>query len=422
MALTAQSGHWQAHQLPGRAIDVPQQSYDYVLVGGGLAGGYAVEGIRAHDQSGSILLVGNEMHLPYERPPLSKKLWTGKKQLPDLFPHERDYYERAGVQLQLGTVITSLDAERKAIVTATGQEYGYGKLLLATGGIPRHLPIPGGDSGGINYYRYLDDYFRLRSEAQAGKKAVVIGGGFIGSEVAAALNMHQVEVTLLFPGEHLCGRLFPAGLGQAIDDLYRAKGVHLLARDGATAIGRGGGGYVVRTRSGQELAADMVVVGIGIMPDIALAEGAGLHMGDGIEVNELLRTSRPDIFAAGDNARFPYVALGDRRRVEHWDNAVMMGKWAGENMAGAGRVYDHMPYFFSDLFEFGYEAVGDVDSRLETFADWKKENDTGVIYYLKGGKLRGAMMCNVWDKVPVARDLIRQARTVTAEDLRGAIG
>jgi NADPH-dependent 2,4-dienoyl-CoA reductase/sulfur reductase-like enzyme len=138
-------------------------------------------------------------------------------------------------------------------------------------------------------------------------------------------------------------------------------------------------------------------------------------------VNEYLQTSHPDIYAAGDNALFPYLALGDRRRVEHWDNAIRQGKCAGRNMAGAGAPYDHLPYFFSDLFEFGYEAVGEVDPRLEVFADWTKEYDTGVLYYLAGGKVRGAMLCNVWDKVEVARELIRRGETVTPEDLRGAI-
>jgi NADPH-dependent 2,4-dienoyl-CoA reductase/sulfur reductase-like enzyme len=165
----------------------------------------------------------------------------------------------------------------------------------------------------------------------------------------------------------------------------------------------------------------MLIVGVGIMPSTELAEGAGLELSNGVVVDELLRTSSLDIYAAGDNAFFPYQALGRRMRIEHWDNAVTQGKWVGRNMAGTAEPYTHMPYFFSDLFEFGYEAVGDVDSRLSTYADWQKENDTGVIYYLEDGKVRGMMMCNVWEKVDVARDMIRRGERVSVESLRGAL-
>jgi len=165
----------------------------------------------------------------------------------------------------------------------------------------------------------------------------------------------------------------------------------------------------------------MVIAGIGIAPALELPRTAGLLTANGVIVNEYLEASLPGIYAAGDIAFFPYQALGKQTRVEHWDNALNQGKWAGRNMAGAREPYTYMPYFFSDLFEFGYEAVGEVDARLETFADWQKENDTGVIYYLKDNKVRGAMMCNVWDKVEAARELIRNAENVTPADLRGAI-
>jgi NADPH-dependent 2,4-dienoyl-CoA reductase/sulfur reductase-like enzyme len=165
----------------------------------------------------------------------------------------------------------------------------------------------------------------------------------------------------------------------------------------------------------------MVIVGVGIAPDVALARDAGLETANGIVVDGYLRTSGPDVFAAGDNAFFPYQALGITTRVEHWDNALNQGKQAGRNMAGANQPYDYMPYFFSDLFEFGFEAVGEVDAQHETVLDWQKENDTGVIYYLKDGRVRGAMMCNVWDKVPVARELIKKGEQISKDALRGLI-
>ena len=164
-----------------------------------------------------------------------------------------------------------------------------------------------------------------------------------------------------------------------------------------------------------------MIVGVGVIPEMELAKSGGLEVGNGIVVNEYLETSSPDIYAAGDNAFFPYRALGQPMRIEHWDNALNQGKWAGRNMAGAHEPFTYQPYFFSDLFEFGYEATGEVDSRLETFADWQKENDTGVIYYLRDGKVRGVMMCNVWDKVETARELIRKGERMTPEKLRGLI-
>ncbi len=188
------------------------------------------------------------------------------------------------------------------------------------------------------------------------------------------------------------------------------------------SLTRKGNTFITQTERGEQIESDLVVIGIGIVPAVELAEGAGLETGNGIVVNEYLQTSHADIYAAGDNALFPYQALGQQMRIEHWDNALNQGKWAGRNMAGAREPFTYMPYFYSDLFEFGYEAVGDVNTELDTFADWQKENDTGVIYYLKDGKVRGAMMCNVWGKLDAARDLIRKGERMTSDDLRGAIG
>jgi len=396
-------------------------TYRYLIVGAGLAGAAAIEGIRAHDPDGTILLLGDEAELPYDRPPLTKKLWFGQKQVADIYVHPVAWYESQGVQLVPGTEVTRLDPARKVVMDRKGTTYGYEKLLLATGGRPKRLTVPGGDLEGVCYYRYLADYRRTRAQAVAGASAVVIGGGFIGSEIAAALAINNVHVTMIYPGRHLVPRVFPADLGSALQEAYRARGLTILAGDTVSAIAHQHGRFVVITAAERELESDLVIAGIGLDPDVSLAAEAGLETGDGVVVNEYLQTSHPDVYAAGDNALFPYLALGDRRRVEHWDNAIMQGRCAGRNMAGAGAPYDHLPYFFSDLFEFGYEAVGEVDPRLEVFADWTKEYDTGVLYYLADGKVRGAMLCNVWDKVEAARELIRRGETVTPGDLRGAV-
>ncbi len=395
--------------------------YDYVIAGGGLAGASAVEGIRELDAAGRILLVSEESHLPYDRPPLSKKLWFGKKKVEDIFLHDRAFYETHAVTLALGATAMRLDPAAKTL-TAGGETCGYGKLLLATGCKPRHLDIPGGDLEGICYFRSLDDYLHTKGKAAEGKSAVVVGGGFIGSELAAALNINKLNVTMIFPGELLCDRVLPDYLGRAVQRRYEEKGVRILASDRPVSFEKRGDGFVTRTGKGEVIASDIVIVGVGVVPEMELARSGGLEAGNGIVVNEYLETSRPDIYAAGDNAFFPYLVLGQSMRIEHWDHALNHGKQAGRNMAGAHEPYTYQPYFFSDLFEFGYEATGEVDSRLDTFADWQKENDTGVVYYLREGRVRGVMMCNVWDKVEAARALIRKGETVTPEQLRGLIG
>jgi NADPH-dependent 2,4-dienoyl-CoA reductase/sulfur reductase-like enzyme len=397
------------------------RTYPYIIIGGGLAGASAVEGIRERDTIGGILLIGSEKHLPYDRPPLSKKLWFGKKKVEDIFLHDQKFYDQQGVTLSTGVTVAAIEPKQKTVITTAGMRYQYNKLLIATGGVPRLLPVPGGDLEGICYYRYLDDYLRLRMELSEGKSAVVIGGGFIGSEMAAALVVNKVDVTMIFPDRHLVSRVFPEPLGRALLDRFIARGIKVLAGEKPGSFTRKGTRMATRTESGREIESDIVIAGVGIAPSLDLPRRAGLQTANGIIVDEYLRASLPDIYAAGDIAFFPYQALGKQTRVEHWDNAITQGKWAGRNMAGAREPYTHLPYFFSDLFEFGYEAVGEVDSQLETVADWQKENDTGVIYYLKDGKIRGAMMCNVWDKVEDARKLILKGEKIKKESLRGLI-
>lgn len=393
-------------------VALPQKRFAHVIVGGGLAAASAAEGIRELNPSDPVLILGQENHLPYDRPPLSKKLWFGKKKVADIFLHDAEFYTGKGIDVRPGTQVIAIDPQRREVRDTNGSSYKFEKLLLATGGNPRLLSIPGGTLEEICYYRTLDDYSRLRGEVGEGKSAVVIGGGFIGSEIAAALCSNQVSVTMIFPDSYLVQRVFPEGLGRAMQEQFANRGIQILSGDTPMSFEKRGGRFVTRTRAGKSIESDFVIVGVGIQPSTALASAAGLTVDNGILVNEFLQTTHPDIFAAGDNANFPYSALNQRMRVEHWDNALNQGKQAGRNMAGANESYDYMPYFFSDLFEFGYEAVGEVDSRLETFADWQKENDTGVIYYHRNGIIRGAMMCNVWGKVDWARSLIRAGEKI----------
>lgn len=397
-----------------------EQTYRYIVVGGGLAGASAVEAIRERDHEGALLLIGQEPHLPYDRPPLTKKLWWGKKRVEDIFLKPADYYADQRIDLRLGIRVAALDPDTKSITDAQGNRYRFDKLLLATGGKPRRLSIPGGDLDGIRYYRTLDDYLATRAVALPGRSAVIIGGGFIGSEIGASLRSSGLEVTMLFPKPYLVDKVFPDYLGRAVTDLFRARGVR-IDQDRPAAFTKAGDRFVVTTEKGGHHETDILIAGVGIVPDISLAQQANLMIDNGVVVDDYLATSHPDIYAAGDIARFRSVLLGHSSRLEHWDNALHQGKHAGANMAGAHLAYDYEPYFFSDLFEFGYEAVGETDARLTTFADWQKENETGVIYYLRDERVRGAMMCNVWDKVDAARALIRSGERISPESLRGRI-
>jgi len=398
-----------------------QPHYRYVVIGAGPAGASALAGIREIDRQSPILLIGKEKHLPYERPPLSKRMWGGKKKVESLFLQPPEWYADNGVEVRLGTEVVGLKASAREVTLESGEVYRFERVLLATGGAPRRLPVPGGDAEGLYYYRYLDDFLRLREEVSEGKAATVIGGGFIGSEMAAALQKNGVAVTMIYPEPYLVARVFPESLGRALQEYYREQGVRILNGTKPVSITKSGERWVVTLDSGVQVESDILLAGVGLAPETALAEQAKLRVGNGVVVNAYQQTSHPDIYAAGDNAWFPYRALGKEMRIEHWDHAVNHGKQAGRNLAGAGEPYDYLPYFYSDLFRFGYEAVGEVDSRLETFADWQEENRTGVIYYLQEGRVRGVMMCNVWQKVEAARGLIKSGGRVGEGDLRGAI-
>ncbi len=398
-----------------------EQPYDYIIIGGGLAGAMAIDGIREIDEDGSIFLIGKETHNPYDRPPLSKKLWFGQKKVEEITVHDQGFFMEANVDTLFGVEIALIEPRKRLIADSRGGVYRFDKLLIATGGTPRRLDIPGGDLEGICYYRTLDDYQATRAMAAEGKSAVVIGGGFIGSEMAAALRINKLDVTMVFPDPYLLQRVLPESLAQAIQADYIERGVKVLAEDAPVAFEKRGEKFVTRTGAGQVIESDIVIVGIGIRPSTELAEKGGLKIENGIDVDEFLQTSERHVYAAGDNAYFPYKALGQKTRVEHWDNAQSQGTHAGRNMAGALQPFTYMPYFFSDLFDFGFEAVGEVDSRLDTFLDWQEENKSGVIYYLKNEKVRGAMMCNVWDKVEAARNMIKRGKKATPEYLTGAI-
>lgn len=392
--------------------------YTYLIVGGGMTADAAVRGIREIDSSGSIALFSMEADPPYNRPPLSKGLWKGQP-LRNIWRHTTEM----NVDLHLGRRVVRINAKDKSALDEQGKSYSFDKLLLATGGAPRRLPFA---SEHVVYYRTLGDYRRLRSLADERDHFAVIGGGFIGSEIAAALAMNGKKVTMIFPENGIGDRIYPADLSRSVNELFRANGVDVRPATIVVGLDERRGGKTLRLRNTQTqqesyLDSDAVVAGIGIETNIALAQDAGLSVGNGILVDRYLRTDQPDIFAAGDVAAFHNPALERRLRVEHEDNANTMGQQAGRNMAGELGAYTHLPFFYSDLFDVGYEAVGDLDARLETVADWKEPFREGVVYYMQDHRVRGVLLWNVWDQVEAARRLIAERGPFSAGDLKGRL-
>jgi len=331
---------------------------------------------------------------------------------------DRGTVAATGATLHLGRRAVRLDTAAHRVEDERGERYTYRKLLLATGGAPRALSF-GGER--VLSYRTLPDYRRLRALAQPDAHIAVVGGGFIGSELAASLRGAGCRVSLVFPEAVLGERVFPAALARHIDACYRERGVALHPGERVAGGRADAQGVQLTLASGASLAADAVVAGLGIVPDVALAEAGGLAVDNGIVVDAYLRSSAPDVYAAGDVASFPDAVLGLRRRVEHEDNALQMGRAAARNMAGLAEPWTHLPFFYSDLFDFGYEAVGLLDARLETVADWVVPLREGAVYYLDDGRVRGVLLWNLWGQTEHARALLAARGPHDAGSLRGRL-
>jgi NAD(P)H-nitrite reductase large subunit len=387
--------------------------HKYLIIGGGMTADSAVRGIRKIDQSGTIAMICDEQHPPYDRPPLSKSLWKDK-------PFESIWRNTGdlNVSMHLGRKVVTLDPASKTATDDAGNVYTYEKLLLATGGTPRRLPQ---SDEGVIYFRTADDYQKLRQLSDCGSDFVVIGGGFIGSEIAAALAMNDKRVTMIFPTNGIGSRAYPQSLVEFLNSYYQKKGVTVLASETVQSVRMAGARTIVTTGKGMEISVDGVVAGLGIQPNIELAEQAGLAVDNGVVVDELLHTSNPDIYAAGDVANFHSALLDKRMRVEHEDNANVMGEVAGSNMAGQSNAYRHLPFFYSDLFNLGYEAVGELDASLDIIEDWKELFRKGVLYYLRDGRVRGVLLWNTWGQVAAATRLIEEKAIHSRATLVGQI-
>jgi len=388
--------------------------YDYLIIGAGMTADSAAKAIRKADADASIGMVGDERQAPYERPPLTKALWKGDKPVDSIDLGT----DRSGAVLHLQRRIEALDRDDRSARDDQGDVYRYRRLLLATGAAPRKLPFSGDR---VINYRTLDDYLALRRYAVPGAKIAVVGGGFIGSEIAASLSAVGCQVTMLFPGASLGAGRFPAALAKFVDGYYRERGVVLTPGIKVVDGRSDADGVEIALSDGTTCRADAVVAGLGVTPNTSLAERAGLRVDNGIIVDEHLRSSDADIFAAGDVANFHNAALDLRQRVEHENAAISMGAHAGRAMTGASEAYTLMPYFYSDLFDLGYEAVGLLDDRLEVVENWTVPYREGVVYYLDNGRVRGVLLWNVWGQVDAARELIAERGPHDAESVRGRL-
>jgi len=383
--------------------------FKYLVVGGGMTGHAAAAGIREVDPQGPLALLGEEPQHPYARPPLSKGLWTGKPVESIFLPEVRD------LSLFTGRRAVALDLADRVVRDERGEEFAYERLLLATGGRPRRLPV-GGDR--VIYLRTLADYQRILA---AGPEVVVLGGGFIGSEIAAALRQSGRTVTMILREAGIGAATYPAALTRFVTAYYAERGVQLLLGEQVVAIDPRAARTLVRTATGREVLADVVVAGLGLEPSVELARQAGIAVEDGILVDEELRTSADGVWAAGDVARFPCEALGGRVRIEHEDNALTMGRAAGRSMAGETSRYDHLPFFYSDLFDLGYEAVGRLDAHAEIVESWSELGRKGVCYYLQEERVKGVLLWGLFGMVESARELIRREGPARREELPRAI-
>lgn len=368
--------------------------YKYVIIGGGLAGGKAAEGIRALDTEGSIALVTEEPHRPYQRPPLSKGYLQGKQPEAKVYFAEADYYAQNDVALLMGIRATAVDPDAHTITLDDARVLKYEKLLFATGGRAKRLPLPGNDLGGVFTLRQIEDSDRIREAAGSGKEALVLGGSFIGSEVAASLAMIDTRVTMAFPEGRLLERIVPQQMSEWLEAIYAHHNVRILA--GITPERFFGSAHVERVElsNGAMPTIDLTVMGVGIALNTQLAQAAGLEIRDedqAIMVNRHLQTGHPDIYAAGDIAAWPDATFNKRLRVEHWDVARTQGLQAGRNMADAGEPYDVLPYFFSDIFDLSFEVWGDLSAWDQTVRRGDLEMRNIAYFYFSEGRLTGVL-------------------------------
>jgi NADPH-dependent 2,4-dienoyl-CoA reductase/sulfur reductase-like enzyme len=394
----------------------------YLILGGGMVAGFAAKEMAENGLApGELTIVSADDAPPYHRPPLSKGFLAGEEDVDEILINDEGFYRDHGIDLRLGMRIEAVDLAGRTVRTGTGGEIGFERMLIATGAIPRPLEVPGTDLPGVHLLRTLADSREIRSAAEPGMKAVVVGAGFIGTEVAAVLAEDGLDVTLVYRGQRLLQKLFTPEMSRYYESVFREHGVTLRPNSGvARFVGNGSVSAVQAT--GDRLDADLVVVGVGVAPATELFRGGDLEIDDGIVVDERLATDIEGIWAAGDVARYKDVLFDTHRRVEHWDNAVEQGKVAGRNLVagpGGGEVFDHLPYFFSDAFDLSWELWGDPSRGDEVVIRGGLEDGSFSAWWLSEDSVPVAAF--VMDRPDAereaAQELIRERKRIGREAL-----
>jgi 3-phenylpropionate/trans-cinnamate dioxygenase ferredoxin reductase component len=387
----------------------------YVIVGASLAGAKATETLREQGFDGPITLIGEETERPYERPPLSKDYLLGKADREAIYVHPESWYAEHGVDLRLGARVTGLDTAAHEIRLADGSRAGYAKLLLTTGSSPRRLPVPGAEADGVHYLRRVADSDQIKAAVQAATRVAVIGAGWIGLETAAAARAAGAEVTILEAAGLPLLRVLGPEVAQVFADLHRDQGVDLRFGVQVDQItGSAGRADGVRLADGSHVRADAVIVGVGITPNSQLAEEAGLEVGNGVVVDARLRSSDPDIYAAGDVANAYHPGLGRHIRVEHWANALHQPQTAARAMLGQDVAYDLVPYFYTDQYDLGMEYAGYVEPGGYEQVVFRGDvpGREFIAFWLGGGRVLAGMNVNIWDVNETIQAIVRRGRLV----------
>lgn len=385
-----------------------KSSYDHVIIGGGYAADHAARAIREAQPDATIAILSAEKDAPMHRPALSKVLWFGDD--PDVASQDLHTVADTGADLHLRTTVLSVDAEAHTVTTSSGATMAYGRLLLATGAAPAQFP--GVADERVVYLRSAEDYRRIRDLATDGRRVAIVGGGYLGAELTAGIASSgaDAELTLCFPQEHLLDTMFPESVTTPLAETFGGHGVRFRQGFRLREIRTGEQALTLVPEQGEELEADVVVLGLGSVPRIGLAQTAGAAVVDrGVQVDAQMRTSLPDVFAAGDIARFPDPLFGERT-VEHVENAKGQGTVAGQAMAGGPAAYETTPMFYSVMFGIRYEAIGTLSTEHEIVETWNDEHDAGVLYYLEDGVVEGIALWNVPDKVDAAREVAEKSR------------
>jgi NADPH-dependent 2,4-dienoyl-CoA reductase/sulfur reductase-like enzyme len=392
----------------------------FVILGGGMvAGNAAKQLVELGLKSGELAILSADTSVPYERPPLSKGFLAGKDTEEAIRINPEDFYRKQGIEIKLGCEISGVNPEQKLLSLKTGGEFGFNKLIVATGARPRTLEIPGAKLRGVHYLRSLDDSKSIRGAAEHVKRAVVVGGGFIGMEVAAVLAQKNIEVTMILSDDRIWKRFFSPQMSSFFEAYYQTRGVRFIKRAKLTELRGNGTVSSAALADGQAIACEMVVAGIGVLPVTDLLANSGIEVEDGVLVNEYLESSRPDVYAAGDVANYQDVLFAKRRRVEHWDNAVSQGQYCARALMGERTPFQHVPYFFSDVFDLSYEYWGDSSGARPAVHRGDLSSKSFSVWWLREKRVVAAFTLNRPDEErELAPKWIESKQTVSAARLQ----